>query len=60
MERHEDISADIPKSLSVDGATISNPTPISNFFNNYFSSIANRAKLNISFSLKHFFDFLKN
>ena len=54
----KDISAGIPKSL--DGATISNPMAISNIFNNYFSSIANKTKLNISFSHKHFSDFLKN
>ena len=33
---------------------------VSNIFNNYFSSIANKTKLNISFSHKHFSDFLKN
>ena len=66
MERHKiiitikDVSADIPKSLSVDGATISNPLAISNIFNNYFSSIAGETKLNISFSHKHFSNFLKN
>ena len=32
----KDFSDDIPKSLSVDGATISNPLAISNTFNNYF------------------------
>ena len=56
----KDFSGDIPKSLSVDGATISNPLAISNIFNNYFSSIAGKTKLNISFSHKHFSDFLKN
>ena len=56
----KDFSADIPKSLSVDGATISNPFAISNIFNSYFSSIAGKTKLNISFSHKHFSDFLKN
>ena len=45
----KDFSTDIPKSLSVDGATISNPLPISDIFNNYFSSIAGKTKLNISF-----------
>ena len=54
------ISAEIPKTLSVDGTTISNPMEISNIFNNYFSSIATKTKLNISFSHKHFSDFLKN
>ena len=33
---------------------------ISNIFNNYFSSIASKTKLNVSFSHKHFSDFLKN
>ena len=56
----KNISADVPKSLTVDGTTISNPMAISNIFNNYFSSIANKTKPNISFSHKHFSDFLKN
>ena len=45
----KDFSADIPKSLSVDGTTISNSLAISDIFNNYFSSIAGKTKLNISF-----------
>ena len=56
----KNISADNPKSLTVDGTTISNPIAISNIFNNYFSSIANNTKRNISFSHKHFSDFLEN
>ena len=54
------ISADNLKSLTVDGTTISNPIAISYIFNNYFSSIANNTKPNISFSHRHFSDFLKN
>ena len=53
-------SPDIPKTLTIDGTTISNPMKISNIFNNYFSSIARKPKLNISFSHKHFSNFLKN
>ena len=56
----KNISPEIPKTLTVDGTTISNPMEISNIFNNYFSSIATKTKLNISFSQKHFSDFLKN
>ena len=56
----KNISAEIPKALTVDGTTISNPMEISNIFNNYFSSIATKTKLNISFSRKHFSDFLIN
>ena len=49
------------KNISADdGITISNPMEISNIFNNYFSSIGTKIKLNISFSHKHFSDFLKN
>ena len=50
----KNISAEIPKTLTVDGTTISNPIEISNIFSNYFSSIATKAKL------KHFSDFLKS
>ena len=53
----KNISAEIPKTLTVDGTTISNPMKISNIFNNCFSSIASKTKLNISFSHKHFSDF---
>ena len=56
----KNISAKIPKTLNVDGTTISNPMEISDIFNNYFSSIATKRKLNISFSHKHFSDFPKN
>ena len=49
------------KSISADSiSTISNPIAMSNVFNSYFSSIANNTKRNISFSHKHFSDFLKN
>ena len=51
----KNISAEFPKTLTVDGTTISNPMEISNIFNNYFSSIASKTKLNVSFS-----DILKN
>ena len=54
------ISAEIPKTLTVDGNTISNPMEISKIFNNYFSSIASKTKLNISFLNKYFSEFLKN
>ena len=56
----KNISAAFPKTLTVNGTTISNPMEISNIFNNYFSSIASKTKLNVSFSHKHFSDFLKN
>ena len=54
------ISAEIPKTLTLNGNTISNPMEISKIFNNYFSSIASKTKLNISFLNKYFSEFLKN
>ena len=56
----KNISADIPQSLPVDGATISKLVAISYIFQNYLSSPATRNKLNISFSQRHFSDFPKN
>ena len=46
---------------AVDGTTIFLfPMVISNIFDCYFSSIARKTKLNVSFSHNHFSDFLKN
>ena len=53
----KNFSADTSKSLSVDSATISNPMAISRFFNNYFSSIAGKTKLNIHFHINIFLVF---
>ena len=51
-------SSDFPKCLSSNGSTFTNQVEISNIFNNYFASIAE--KVNINYSHKHFFDFLKD
>ena len=56
----KNISAEIPRTLTVDGTTIPNPMEISHIFNNYFSPIASKTKLIIAFSHKHFSDFPKN
>ena len=56
----KNISADIPQSLPVDGATISKLVAISYIFHNYLSSPATRNKLTIAFSQRYFSDFLKN
>ena len=47
------------KNKSFDGTATSYLMATSIIFNNYFSAIANKTKLNISFSNKHFSDFLK-
>ena len=46
--------------IEKDSSVLSNPMAISNIFKKYFSSVANKTKFNISFSSKHFSDFLKN
>ena len=51
---------DVPKILTANDGTITNPAEIANVFNNYFSSIASQTKVNIKHSHKHFSDFLKN
>ena len=52
--------SDIPRTLSVNDVTISNPFDIANNFNNYFTSIAKKTKENINYSLKHYSDYLSD
>ena len=55
------ISADTPKSVSVDGSTVSNPMAIWNVFNYYFSSITSNTKLKIfPFRMNIFSNYLIN
>ena len=54
----KNISSDFPKCLSSNGST--NQVEISNIFNNYFASIAEKTKVNINYSHKHFSDFLND
>ena len=53
-------SSDFPKCLSSNGSTFTNQVEISNIFNNYFASIAEKTKVNINYSHKHFSNFLKD
>ena len=50
----------IPKVLTANVSTITNPVEIANVFNKYFSSVSPQTKVNITYSHKHFSDFLKN
>ena len=52
-------SSDISKSLSSSGSTITSQVEISNIFDNYFTTIAEKEEI-IKPSHKHFSDFLKN
>ena len=55
----KNLSSDITKSLSYNDLTITNKVEISNIFNNYFTTTAEKAKENINCSHKYFSDFLK-
>ena len=50
----KNLYSDIPKSLFCNGSTITNKVEISNMFNNYFATIAEKTKKNINPSPKHF------
>ena len=56
----KNISSDFLKCLSFNGSTFTNQVEISNIFNNYFASIAEKTKVIINYSHKHFSDFLKD
>ena len=56
----KNLSSDIIKCFSSDGATITNQVEISNVFNNYFATVAEKTEENINPSHKHFSHFLKN
>ena len=51
--------SDIPKVLTANDSTITNPVEIANVFNNYFSSIPSQTKVNIKCSHKQLSEFLK-
>ena len=52
--------SDFRKCLSSNGYTFTNEDEISKTFNNYFASIAEKTKVSINYSPKHFSDFLKD
>ena len=52
--------SDFPKYLSSNDSSFTNQVEISNIFNNYFASIAEKTKVSINYSHKHFSDFLKD
>ena len=53
-------SSDFPKSLSSNGSTVTNQVEISNIYNSYVKTIADKAKVSMNYSHKHFSDFLKD
>ena len=53
------LSSDVPRTLSVNDVSISDPCNIANTFNNYFRSNAKK-KDNINYSHKHYSDYLSD
>ena len=49
----ENLSSDIPKSLSLSGPSITNQEEISNVFNNYFATIAEKTKESIPINQRY-------
>ena len=54
----KNITTTVPHSIDFNNRTITDPTVISNVFNNCFTSIAKKAYSNIKFSPKHYTDYL--
>ena len=52
--------SDVPRTISVNDATTSNPCDIANTFSNYFTSITQKAQENIKYSYKYFSDYLSD
>ena len=56
----KNVISTVPRTLSYDDNTITNPCEIANAFNNYFASVADIAKQNINYSHKYFSEYLKH
>ena len=56
----KNIATTIPHSIEFNNRTITDSTAMSNVFNNYFTSIAEKTKSNIKFSPKHYRYYLYN
>ena len=54
----KNITATVPHSIEFNNKTITDPTAMSNVFNNYFTSIAKKTNSNINFLVKHYTDYL--
>ena len=50
----KNITATVPHSIEFNNKTITDPTTMSNAFNNCFTSIAKKTNSNIEFSPKHY------
>ena len=56
----KNITSSVPRTIWQGEHLITNPYDIANIFDNYFSSVADTAKVNIEYSHKHFSNYLNN
>ena len=56
----KNITTKVLHSIQFNNRIITDPTAMSNVFNDYFTSIAEKTKSNIKFSPKHYIDHLSN
>ena len=54
----KNITTTVPHSIEFTNRTVTDPTGMSNVFNNYFTSIAKKTNSNIKLSPKHYTDYL--
>ena len=54
----KNITAAVPHSIEFNNRTITDPTAMSNVFNNIFISISKKTNSNIKYSPKHYTDYL--
>ena len=54
----KNITTTVPHSIEFNNRTVTDPTAMSNVFNNYFTSTAKKTNSNIKFSPKHYTDYL--
>ena len=54
----KNVTTTVPHSILFNNRTVTDPTAMSNVFNNYFTSIAKKTNSNIKFSPKHYTGYL--
>ena len=60
VNRFKNITTAIPHSIEFKSRTITDPTTMSNVFNNCFTSVAEKTKSNIKFLTELYTDYLSN
>ena len=56
----KDISTSVPRTLKHNNKTVTNPVEIANIFNKHFVSVAEKTRVNVNYSHKHFSEYKEN